>query len=229
MTSRFLTHHLSELAAVCCRSSAERAKFKLSAELPSRRSLSRSHQERGANNSTALERMQTGSLCSLQACQAGQLCRQTPPLVHARSCSLAQPSRAQPSHQRPSSCRLQSGSLRPARAHRQWICRAQAEDEEEQEDEDDVDPEDIAGVEGLDEDVEDIPEDTLDDERALASQSNYDNEGRRGRGRDSEYEERVIEVSRVTKVVKGGKQLGFRCVLAMGDEKGTVRSASLHV
>lgn len=172
--------------------------------------------------------MQSGSLSSLHSSQAGQLYRQTPPLAHARSCSLAQLSRPQPLHQRPSICRLHSSSPAPARAHRQWICRAQAEDQE-QEDEDDVDPEDIAGVEGLDEDVEDIPEDTLDDERALASQSNYDNEGRRGRGRDSEYEERVIEVSRVTKVVKGGKQLGFRCVLAMGDEKGTVRNAPLHV
>ncbi|KAK9821201.1 hypothetical protein WJX74_009733 [Apatococcus lobatus] len=165
--------------------------------------------------------MQAGSLPSLQASQAAQLCRQTPSRVHARHCSVVQPTRPQLLHQRPSTCRPHSSSLKPARAFKQWICRAQAEEQEE-ENEDDIDPEDIAGVEGLDEDVEDIPEDSIDDGRMLTSKSNYENEGRRGRGRDSEYEERVIEVSRVTKVVKGGKQLGFRCVLAMGDEKGTV-------
>ncbi len=98
----------------------------------------------------------------------------------------------------------------------------------EEEEEDDVDPEDIAGVDGMDEDVEDIPEDSLrqEDGRGLNKQSNYDDERPR---RKSEYEERVIEVSRVTKVVKGGKQLGFRCVLAMGDEKGTVSFMSQHL
>ena len=156
-----------------------------------------------------------------------RLCRQTPSTVHSRTCSLAQPGRPQLLHSRSSTCRPTSSHPRIARVHKQWICRAQAEDQEE-ETEDDVDPDDIAGVEGLDEDVEDIPEDSLDDGRQLASKSNYDSEGRRGRGRDSEYEERVIEVSRVTKVVKGGKQLGFRCVLAMGDEKGTVCHAALH-
>ena len=95
------------------------------------------------------------------------------------------------------------------------------EAEENSEDAEDVDPEDIPGVDGLDDDVEDIPEDSLEDGRELNTESNYDDSDRPGR-RKSEYEERVIEVSRVTKVVKGGKQLGFRCVLAMGDEKGTV-------
>lgn len=32
--------------------------------------------------------------------------------------------------------------------------------------------------------------------------------------RDTEYEERVIQVRRVTKVVKGGKQLSFRAVVS---------------
>lgn len=36
------------------------------------------------------------------------------------------------------------------------------------------------------------------------------------------YEERVIQVRRVTKVVKGGKQLHFRAVVVVGDRKGNV-------
>lgn len=36
------------------------------------------------------------------------------------------------------------------------------------------------------------------------------------------WEERVIQVKRVTKVVKGGKKLSFRAVIIVGDEKGKV-------
>lgn len=38
----------------------------------------------------------------------------------------------------------------------------------------------------------------------------------------SEFEERVVEVKRVTKVVKGGKQLSFRAVVVIGNRKGLV-------
>ncbi|KAK9860387.1 hypothetical protein WJX84_008985 [Apatococcus fuscideae] len=118
----------------------------------------------------------------------------------------------------------QPNSCRSARVQTRWICKAETEAAEAEDDEDeDIDPEDIAGVDGLDEDVEDIPEDSVGDRRdgrQLNAESSYDSERRDSR--KSKYEERVIEVSRVTKVVKGGKQLGFRCVLAMGDEKGTV-------
>ena len=38
----------------------------------------------------------------------------------------------------------------------------------------------------------------------------------------SEFEERVTEVRRVTKVVKGGKQISFRAVVIVGDKKGNV-------
>merc|ERR1711964_104534 len=34
--------------------------------------------------------------------------------------------------------------------------------------------------------------------------------------------ERVVQVRRVTKVVKGGKQLSFRAIVVIGDEKGKV-------
>jgi small subunit ribosomal protein S5 len=39
---------------------------------------------------------------------------------------------------------------------------------------------------------------------------------------DSQWEERVVQVRRVTKVVKGGKKLSFRAILVVGDEKGQV-------
>jgi small subunit ribosomal protein S5 len=39
---------------------------------------------------------------------------------------------------------------------------------------------------------------------------------------DSKWEERVVQVRRVTKVVKGGKKLSFRAILVVGDEKGQV-------
>ncbi|KAK9830009.1 hypothetical protein WJX72_009166 [[Myrmecia] bisecta] len=46
--------------------------------------------------------------------------------------------------------------------------------------------------------------------------------GRRDREKEDEFQERVVQVSRVTKVVKGGKQLSFRAVVVVGDEKGQV-------
>ena len=39
---------------------------------------------------------------------------------------------------------------------------------------------------------------------------------------DIKWEERVVQVKRVTKVVKGGKKLSFRAVIIIGDEKGQV-------
>ncbi|KAL2641854.1 hypothetical protein R1flu_009441 [Riccia fluitans] len=41
-------------------------------------------------------------------------------------------------------------------------------------------------------------------------------------GPKSEFEERVVQIRRVTKVVKGGKQLSFRAVVIVGDKKGKV-------
>jgi small subunit ribosomal protein S5 len=55
--------------------------------------------------------------------------------------------------------------------------------------------------------------------------------GRRGRGggdraerpqAESEFQERVVQIRRVTKVVKGGKKLSFRAVIVVGDGKGRV-------
>ncbi|MDX1976739.1 MAG: 30S ribosomal protein S5 [Pseudanabaenaceae cyanobacterium bins.68] len=55
--------------------------------------------------------------------------------------------------------------------------------------------------------------------------------GKRGEGKksdrlraekDSEWQERVVQIRRVTKVVKGGKKLSFRAIVVVGNEKGQV-------
>jgi small subunit ribosomal protein S5 len=46
--------------------------------------------------------------------------------------------------------------------------------------------------------------------------------GDRRKGAGDSMEERVVQIRRVTKVVKGGKQLSFRAVVVIGDKKGTV-------
>nr|QCI07053.1 ribosomal protein S5 [Haraldiophyllum bonnemaisonii] len=39
---------------------------------------------------------------------------------------------------------------------------------------------------------------------------------------ETKWEERVVQVKRVTKVVKGGKKLSFRAILVIGNEKGQI-------
>ncbi|HBN07965.1 MAG TPA: 30S ribosomal protein S5 [Cyanobacteria bacterium UBA8530] len=39
---------------------------------------------------------------------------------------------------------------------------------------------------------------------------------------ESEWKEKVVQIRRVTKVVKGGKKLSFRAVVVVGNEKGQV-------
>ena len=39
---------------------------------------------------------------------------------------------------------------------------------------------------------------------------------------DAKFIERLIKISRVTKVTKGGKKLSFRAVVVIGDENGQV-------
>nr|YP_009398307.1 ribosomal protein S5 [Thaumatella adunca]ARW67493.1 ribosomal protein S5 [Thaumatella adunca] len=39
---------------------------------------------------------------------------------------------------------------------------------------------------------------------------------------DNNWEEKVVQVKRVTKVVKGGKKLSFRAVLVIGNENGQI-------
>jgi len=40
--------------------------------------------------------------------------------------------------------------------------------------------------------------------------------------KDTQWQEKVVEVSRVTKVVKGGKKLSFRALVVIGNENGQV-------
>ncbi|ABB58246.1 30S ribosomal protein S5 [Synechococcus elongatus] len=40
--------------------------------------------------------------------------------------------------------------------------------------------------------------------------------------KESEWQERVVQIRRVTKVVKGGKKLSFRAIVIVGNERGQV-------
>lgn len=44
----------------------------------------------------------------------------------------------------------------------------------------------------------------------------------KSREKESEWQERVVQIRRVTKVVKGGKKLSFRAIVVVGNEKGQV-------
>lgn len=46
--------------------------------------------------------------------------------------------------------------------------------------------------------------------------------GSRSREKESEWQERVVQIRRVTKVVKGGKKLSFRAIVVVGNERGQV-------
>jgi small subunit ribosomal protein S5 len=46
--------------------------------------------------------------------------------------------------------------------------------------------------------------------------------GGRAKEKESEWQERVVQIKRVTKVVKGGKKLSFRAVVIVGNERGQV-------
>lgn len=41
-------------------------------------------------------------------------------------------------------------------------------------------------------------------------------------GNDAKFVERLIKISRVTKVTKGGKKMSFRAIVVIGDENGQV-------
>ena len=78
-------------------------------------------------------------------------------------------------------------------------------------------------------------EETVVEETAVevVTEEEKPSRGRKGRTRkqkietteekpQSEWTERVVQISRVTKVVKGGKKLSFRAIVIVGNQKGQV-------
>lgn len=49
-----------------------------------------------------------------------------------------------------------------------------------------------------------------------------DRRGPREEKEPSEWQEKVVQIRRVTKVVKGGKKMSFRAIVAVGNQKGQV-------
>ena len=46
-----------------------------------------------------------------------------------------------------------------------------------------------------------------------------DRDRKGGKEKDSGYQERIVQIRRVSKVVKGGKKLSFRAIVIIGNEK----------
>ncbi len=59
----------------------------------------------------------------------------------------------------------------------------------------------------------------------MAKEQDNKGKGKKGKRRekkDNSWQERVVQIRRVSKVVKGGKKLSFRAIVVVGNEKGQV-------
>ena len=56
----------------------------------------------------------------------------------------------------------------------------------------------------------------------ITKNRNNNKNNRRNNGQDREFESRLVEIKRVTRVVAGGKRLSFRAAIVVGDQKGKV-------
>ena len=80
------------------------------------------------------------------------------------------------------------------------------------------------------EEVTEVAEDTVVDEIAAEETQKPARKGRCKKQKietheekpQSEWTERVVQIRRVTKVVKGGKKLSFRAIVIVGNQKGQV-------
>ena len=80
--------------------------------------------------------------------------------------------------------------------------------------------------------VEETKTETVEATEEAPAEEKHTRAQRRGRGKkkietteekpQSEWIERVVQISRVTKVVKGGKKLSFRAIVIVGNKKGQV-------
>lgn len=64
-----------------------------------------------------------------------------------------------------------------------------------------------------------------DDKKNTEKKSPYKRDKRFGRGKkreEREFDQKIIDVARVTRVTEGGKQMSFRVTVAIGDHKGKV-------
>ena len=72
--------------------------------------------------------------------------------------------------------------------------------------------------------TENLPS-SIPNEQKRGNRNNDRKRNRRGDSkneRDSEWQERVVQIRRVSKTVKGGKKMSFRAIVVVGNEKGQV-------
>jgi small subunit ribosomal protein S5 len=61
-----------------------------------------------------------------------------------------------------------------------------------------------------------------DDNKGRSNRDSFNNYGGRNNEKDNDWQERVVQIRRVTKVVKGGKNMSFSALVVIGDTKGNL-------